>query len=99
MSRKVYLTIQTVTMVPVVGTLKAIVTVDEGVDIDTIARRVVAGNVPSSATLEDSGYENFVIQDLAGVDSDTSFEDQLQDYVTRDDVTSRMIDFTIDDSK
>ncbi len=98
MSRKVTIIVKTETMVPVIAEIRATVIVDEGVDMQDVARAVVYGKVPDSMTVEDSGIETVYVHNHDGEEEETLSE-QLRDYMQSDKASVRRLDHRIEDSR
>lgn len=100
MSRKVYLTIKTRTLVPVIATMKVIAVVEEGMTMERLVALHVKGGNHKNFDIEDSGTEQVKVE---GEEDETpdgpEFKEQVMDFLQSEDSTSTVESFTVDDSK
>ena len=105
--RKLYLTIKAITMVPIISSITAIVNVEEGVNLNMVCKRILRGKVPANVILEDSELKSWDVGSLVPEEevemsherADQPLQEQVYDYLTRDDVVTRLIDFEVTYSK
>lgn len=93
--RKVYLTITTKTMVPIVSTIKAIVTLDENADISKVAKQIVNGPTSDDYEVVDSHYEKYNVENSDSED----FSEEIEEFLNSTESVSEVVNFEVTDSK
>lgn len=91
--RKV-LTITTKTTVPVIATYKAIVDVDESVNIQDVVNVIVEGPYPRNITVQNAGIEELSIE---GQDDGDDLRDQAIEHITSSDSKSLILGYEVMD--
>ena len=91
------MTLRMQTMVPVITTVKAVVTVDEGVNMSKIVYALFTGKVPSSMTIEDQRVDKMAVDDSRYPLND--FETQIQAFVEDKSHDAELLGWEITDSK
>jgi hypothetical protein len=91
--RTVKIEIKTLTMVPVVSTIVATVTIPNGKPLGPVPDAIVNGPIPDYMNLDDSSIQSFRVKDSEPDDFD--LEEQLQDYCTLEDASSVVLNYKV----
>ena len=94
--RKAVLNIKARILVPVIANYRAVVSVDEGVSMDKVARAIVKGKIPDTMTVEDLGE---VTVNVENAENEGDLQEQVFDYLEDETVKSELLDYEVTDSK